>query len=535
MPLITDLDNLGYYLAAGATAPADYATGTVARTAGGVVGTGTTFTAAMVGRTIKIGSGVSTTTNTFVISAFNSATSLTVVSCVDGTSTPSGSDSAGSAYNITANVTIDTTGKLIFIRQGNLVDTGGVTLKALYSKLKSIWKNDSTAIKFSFPMVPITDEQMEFGNGSDAWKPGDNTTRNLIRTGGWAERTSGATNREDAGIVTLGSLLSSEQVYFIQTNSQTAPTTNFVLTGAVNQAIQTYGDATNGNFDSRSFLKLFVRTQARVYASSTLTDIGVTTMTYQVYRFPLASASDTNIINNDITVSAYGVTATWYASPQTRSIGGTNYSFSIIVDGNNKTKSQINEALQYILRQTGDIDNGAGTRNGAVVDAFNTFVGGTLTTLQINGLGIYIDNFSATDINDLRFTDNTGTIRSFPFTASLTLNFGSNLVSDASAIYRVYFTTNPTGNFGSTSAVLVQNASAVDMAGNVSGNSTITLTFAYDANVQGGRTPATDAAITVVSIGLATAQYIIATGTIGRNNTNSVSLVSALERNYAAS
>jgi hypothetical protein len=73
------------------------------------------------------------------------------------------------------------------------------------------------------------------------------------------------------------------------------------------------------------------------------------------------------------------------------------------------------------------------------------------------------------------------------------------------------------------------------MAGNVSGNSTITLTFAYDANVQGGRTPATDATITVVSIGLATAQYIIATGIIGRNNTNSVSLVSALERNYSAS
>jgi hypothetical protein len=57
--------------------------------------------------------------------------------------------------------------------------------------------------------------------------------------------------------------------------------------------------------------------------------------------------------------------------------------------------------------------------------------------------------------------------------------------------------------------------------------------FAYDTNAQGGRTAGTDAAITVVGIGLDTGQYVKATATIQRTTSNSVSLVAALERNYS--
>ena len=71
------------------------------------------------------------------------------------------------------------------------------------------------------------------------------------------------------------------------------------------------------------------------------------------------------------------------------------------------------------------------------------------------------------------------------------------------------------------------------MAGDVSAAASVTLTFNYDGNVQGGRTAGTDADVTVVGIGLATGQYVKATGTIGRSTTNSISLVAALERNYA--
>jgi len=102
--------------------------------------------------------------------------------------------------------------------------TGGVTGQALYSKFKQIWKTDSTAIKFPFPMEAITPESFEFING---WEPDDNTemdwyafdvgiatgaaiTRKLLRDCGWAERTTvaegNAVKRKYFGIITLGAI-----------------------------------------------------------------------------------------------------------------------------------------------------------------------------------------------------------------------------------------------------------------------------------------------------------------------------------------
>ena len=58
-------------------------------------------------------------------------------------------------------------------------------------------------------------------------------------------------------------------------------------------------------------------------------------------------------------------------------------------------------------------------------------------------------------------------------------------------------------------------------------------TFDYDGNVQGGRTPATDAPVTVVAIGLQTAQYVRTTSTITRATGQTIAMVAALERNYS--
>lgn len=117
---------------------------------------------------------------------------------------------------------------------------------------------------------------------------------------------------------------------------------------------------------------------------------------------------------------------------------------------------------------------------------------------------------------------------------SLVINFGDNLRNDTSAKFWVFFTTlpNSTNNFGRTNAVLVKDINSVDMTGLVAGASSITYTFDYDNNSQGGRTPNTPVAITVVGLGLETSQYVKATTTITNTPFNSVSLVSLLERNY---
>lgn len=203
---------------------------------------------------------------------------------------------------------------------------------------------------------------------------------------------------------------------------------------------------------------------------------------------------------------------------------------------------EIYTKVAYQLRQAGDIDATDQSVTGKTADELLVFVGPTLiagrsapTNPNGGGSGVIIEGFGASDTNNLQFYDNSAALRTYPFVATLTLNFGANLVSDTSAKYWVYFTTlTGAGNdYGEVGAVLVDTAAGADMTGDVSAQSSVTLSFDYDNNAQGGRTPGTDADVTCVAIGLSTGQYVRATGTIGQSTTNSVSLVAALERNYA--
>lgn len=441
------------------------------------------------------------------------------------------------SLNQATEVTFDTTAKTIALAEAGNLSSDGVTLKALYSFCKEEWRTDANLIPIEFPFTPITDESFEL---KDGWDFANDASRYLIRTGGWQVlNTSGNVTQIWSGIIGLGSIESDDQLYF----DQGAGATNFQLTGQVNQAIQVLDDP-NGDgtytdgFDRRTELTLFVREQAQLFGSSDLAGIGVTSLANQAYRFPISTAADLKVTTSDATISTTtpytGMSITYYGTAQVRDIGGTNRNFGIIIDGNNGTAEQIYEFVQYQLRQSSDIDDGAGSVTGQTADALLQFTGDALATLPATnpaggGTGVFIDNFQTADTNRLSFTDNTGTERTFPFVAVTTISFNANLVNDSSAIYRVFFS----DDYGTSSAILVDDNGGTDVAGNISGSSSIQFDFDYDNNVQGGRTAGTDADITVVAIGLSTGQFVSATGTIGRSTTNSISLVAPLERNYS--
>jgi hypothetical protein len=421
-------------------------------------------------------------------------------------------------------VTISTGAKTITLNTtGNLSDDG-VTLQCLYSFLKEEWKNDSALIPYPFPLVSITPEQFEW---VEDWVPTNDTTRNLIRSSGWREVTaSDVVEREYMGIITLGNIDATNTAYFAF-SSDTAKT-DFDFAGPVNQAIQTYGDASNGNFDKRSdTLTLYIRSQGNTYGSATSTSIGLTALNYIANRFPLAEAADSKISASDsdiTTTTPYtGMSITYGAI--TRTIGGVSYNFNILVDGNSGSTQQIYEFVQYSLRQATDIDDGAGTQVGQLADSLMIFEGDTLKTTT----GVYIDDFQASDRNNIVFKDTGGADRTFPFLATGTLSFNTNLSGDSDAIYRMFFTSG----FGSGSAILVDDESGTDISGAISGSSTVSFDFDYDGNTQGGRTAGTDANVTVVAIGLDTAQYVSAEATITRATGQNISLVAPLERNYS--
>lgn len=410
------------------------------------------------------------------------------------------------------------------LRAGNLSDDG-VTLKALYSFCKEAWKEDDALIKHPFPFVPITDESFEVVNG---WNFADHATRHLIRTAGWSVvAPSGAVIERWAGIMGLGNVDPGEQPYY----SQGQGAVDVELPGQVNQAIQVYSDpngdgSTIDGFDRRGELALFIRSQGRTYAHSTLSQIGVSELGPQAYRFPLSTAADLKISATDAQITAdapySGMAITYLEAPQQREIGGSTCSFGVVIDANGGTAEQVYAYVQHQLRQSG-----------RTASALLQFTGDNLKTLPTTnpaggGSGVYLDNYQAADTNRVAFTDNGGVERREPFLAVCTLQFNANLAQDPDAIYRVFHSTG----YGTASALLVEDNAGNPVSGAVGGNTSLSFTFDYDGNQQGGRLPGSDAPITVVAIGLATGQYVSASGTISRSTENSVSLVAPLERNY---
>lgn len=463
----------------------------------------------------------------------------------------------GATNNGTTEVFIDTTAKTIRLTVVGNLSTDGVTLKALYSFLKEEWKNDPQTKNlpaFPFPMVPITDESFEIVDG---WDFLNDTARYLIRTAGWTVRnTAGAATQRWAGVIGLGSIESNDQLYYYQ---GVGSPVNFQLTGQVNQAVQIYRDddgdgntAEGSDYDRRTSLSLYVREQGQLFGKASLSDIGVTAMDSIAYRFPISTGTDLKINTLDTAIKASGtgypadvapysgMSVTYHATPQSISgLTGGPYNFGITINGNNRPLQEVYNFIQYALRQNNDINPGTPpVVTGKIADPLLTYVGDTLYTLNAvnpegGGTGVFISNFSSADQNSVFFKDNTGADRSYPFVANLTLSFGDNLVTDGGAKYWVYYTTTPAGNdWGETAAILVEDASAAPITGDISGAS-VQKTYDFDGNTQGGRVPPAVPSVTAVAIGLTKGQYVRATGTIARSKSNSIALVAPLERNYA--
>jgi hypothetical protein len=174
----------------------------------------------------------------------------------------------------TEEIVIDTTNRIIALKEVGNLGTDGVTLKAFYSAVKDAWQSDTGGpgssnrlIKFPFPFQPITDEQYELRNGWTLDKTNTNptasqTTEELIRTGGWQVINEADVITEKwQSLITLGTLGSTDQVYYergYKADSGIVTThapEDTVLTDFVNQGVQLFastGSLTDLSFDAAS-------------------------------------------------------------------------------------------------------------------------------------------------------------------------------------------------------------------------------------------------------------------------------------------
>lgn len=529
--------------------------------------------------------------------------------------------------NVGTEITIDTSASTFtLVAAGNLVAKDGVTLQALYSKFVDLWTTASYN-KFEFPMYAIDALSGQYQFGTDGqtfsgWKPADDTTRQMLRDGGWSEYSNaGVLNRQYVGIVSLGDVNTGAQLYYQRASSDSP--TDFTFDDEVNEGIQVYGDASNGNFDKRTFFKGFVREEGKIYKDSILADTGKTATGAYIVNLLLANEDDLKITDIDADVAVNSpytqINIRYFDGAYTKDVDSTtDRNFGIVIEvgthsgidgsmsaaGNSMTSAdggiptdgtydggtltihegtnagtytigtivsatavpitttfantqsdisftlqratpvvaslaQIHTKVQYLLRQNSDIDSTAGSVTGKTASLLTNFVGDQLicgfytpTNPNGGGSGVMIEGISDADLNSITFYDNTGATREYPYAAAGTINSNAVLTAGGTGYYWMYFTDLAGSNdYGSTGAIIVDDADGNPINGTISGSS-ISFTFDYDGNSQGGRTPGTDAAVTVVAGNAGSAKPVVATGTITRSKAVSISLVAEADRAY---
>lgn len=425
------------------------------------------------------------------------------------------------------------TKRIRLVAGGALVAKDGVTGQCLFSKLKEIVKDSALLISVPLPIREmIHDESMELING---WQFEDTTTLKMVRDCGVAYvNTAGASTNMFACLVSLGGLPSGASdiataIYLTQSSATNASTATFThintdTTFGVNELIEIYRD-TNGDgtpdFDYRSYVKLFLRPAGYTYDESSSGDIGYPALTYKKYNFPLTSVVDAGVTVDDATLDGGGYSALaiqWYAAAQSASLGTYGpYDYHVLIAGGSKTHDQIYSWVQRQLRKTSDIDAGAGDRTGKVTASLVYMDGSTLKTRYQTGIGgVHIASPAAASYNNIKEYDDTNTLRSYPLSVSIAVEFDSYLQGDADSYFWIF----ETADYGTPGATPLLDSLGAQMKGAATSNTSFSFVHS------------TDVAVTGIALGKSEAKIAEASGTITASGAKLV-FVAGLERWYA--
>lgn len=256
---------------------------------------------------------------------------------------------------------------------------------------------------------------------------------------------------------------------------------------------------------------------------------------------PLGTADDSNNQTAPATVQTWNdVTITFGAITRDLGDGNGPQPYGVEVDcGSRVSVQQVYERLKLVSSRNSGVGlSGAlgqfyRSANNSYVEnvpaPFGSFAGGKF----FGARGVFLKNVPASDINNVEFLDSNNTKRKYPFTSSGSFLVNSVLQNDPNAFYTVFFTTNPSGNYGTNDAVIVNSSVGVPLTGKVNGSASIPWSFDYTFNTQGGRTPNTDATITIFAIGKATGYYTTVNTTITQATGQNFTLAVTPEQNYA--
>lgn len=415
---------------------------------------------------------------------------------------------------------------------GGLIAKDGVDMNAFWSKLIDLWATP-TYKPYPYPMNKVDNRSGQYAFGRDpggnynGWKPGSDATRQMFRNGGWNEYSNaGVLNRVYFGAVLQGGISSGAQMYYQKASGGAA--VNYTFDDLPNEAIQVFGDASNGNFDNRTYFKSFVREYGYTYDDVSLVDISESATGAFKLPFGINSAGDLDIKANDATVATNapytGITIKYDSAITNKTIGASSYPFKKHITHSGASIQEIYTKMQYLLRQGTDINTGgtAGAVIGKTADLICWFVGPTLYSRAF-----FTPN--AADLNSVVFIDDNGVERVFPYASAGTMTFNAPLIG---GYYTMFYTTTPGGDdFGEGTAVVVKDKDGVDISGTIS-SASIPFTFDYSNNVQGGYTGGTDRNVTLTWGNPGSAKPGISTGVVTQSKGIAIGAVAETDPSY---
>ena len=397
-----------------------------------------------------------------------------------------GQDASGnnSGWNFVDNTEFGVRSRKLVRNMGwqEINSAGAVT--AEYAAIRSnatVEDNDRDLAYFQFGTDTTVDDTVDFefaGPVDEAIKVFDATvTRAQVTPNGYDFNDTGDTiDRNDGGsFIDDGYKVGSRVIVANATTSAddgtyvcTAVAAGVLTVENIDGSAVTFSDTTDDNtatldLDNRFAFSLKLRPRdddsfGKTFAQQRLADALASQLSNRAFVFGLGTVEDQNITATDVTITGNapytGMSITFHSTGQSRGaatlVGGAQ-NFGIIIEGNNGTAQQIYEFVQWSLRQLTDIDNDGDVAIGRTIDGLLRFNGSVLefgsvdggltfpTNPDGGGSGVYCDNVASADANNVRFWDNTGTLRSNLETINVTLDANQILIDDTVAEMDLYY------------------------------------------------------------------------------------------------
>jgi len=370
------------------------------------------------------------------------------------------------------------------------------------------------------------------------------------------EATGNNINRIYHGVRSLNNIEAASVPYFTIVANTTEATleaatwTDFTRVGPINEAVQVFGDTSNGdtgagNFDDTlNILVIRVRSFGYFIGETTSLLSGITEMHGFSAGYGIGELDNT--ANEEDIADVFGGSeiSPWDGmslekfTPQTKTgFNEADGDFSwILANTNGGTAQECADYLDALEIQDADIDEGAGTYNGKQGRHWYSYnASGKIVTASISGEGLFIDGLSTAEKQNVILTDDAGDTKTYPFYPSLEINVGAIAPTDSDAFYHLYYEDGSGGlDFDTANAVTVNDDGGSPIKGNVATDETgnvITAGYDYDGNTQAGLSAGIDKAMVCIVEGDGVAAQAITYFTMTRSTVVAVTCAPGAEIN----